>query len=80
MAKTDKVSVPLQPTIILPPRTSFDSIFASLSPGPMTLVSSFFSDSYSDSDSAPSSLALASHGFLCCCRWWNPNSAQLFSQ
>ncbi|GMP30655.1 hypothetical protein CsSME_00005223 [Camellia sinensis var. sinensis] len=50
MAKTDKVSAPSRPTIILPPRTSFDSIFAGLSPGPMTLVSSFFSDSYSDSD------------------------------
>ncbi|THG03982.1 hypothetical protein TEA_025131 [Camellia sinensis var. sinensis] len=59
MAKTDKVSAPSRPTIILPPRTSFDSIFAGLSPGPMTLVSSFFSDSYSDSDCPSFSQLLA---------------------
>ncbi|KAF5958504.1 hypothetical protein HYC85_005729 [Camellia sinensis] len=59
MAKTDRVSAPSRPTIILPPRTSFDSIFAGLSPGPMTLVSSFFSDSYSDSDCPSFSQLLA---------------------
>ncbi|KAI8008122.1 putative WRKY transcription factor 4 [Camellia lanceoleosa] len=59
MAKTDKVSALLRPTIILPSRTFFDSIFAGLSPGPMTLVSSFFSDSYSDSDCPSFSQLLA---------------------
>lgn len=47
-----RVSAPPQrPTIILPPRTSFENFFsgfASVSPGPMTLVSSFFSDNYPD--------------------------------
>ena len=45
-------SFPLRPTINLPPRTSMESLFSSgpglgfgFSPGPMTLVSSFFSDS-----------------------------------
>ncbi|XP_038893277.1 probable WRKY transcription factor 4 [Benincasa hispida] len=43
---------PLRPTINLPPRTSMESLFSGgpglgfgFSPGPMTLVSSFFSDS-----------------------------------
>ena len=52
-----KSPAPQRPTITLPPRTSFESIFnnstsasgvgpgVGFSPGPMTLVSSFFSES-----------------------------------
>jgi hypothetical protein len=42
---------PARPTITLPPRPSMETIFtggAGASPGPMTLVSSFFSDNYAD--------------------------------
>uniref|UniRef100_A0A2P2LKB2 Putative WRKY transcription factor 3 n=1 Tax=Rhizophora mucronata TaxID=61149 RepID=A0A2P2LKB2_RHIMU len=38
-----------RPTITLPPRPSMETLFTGgFSPGPMTLVSSFFSDSYPD--------------------------------
>ncbi|KAI7995727.1 putative xyloglucan endotransglucosylase/hydrolase protein 30 [Camellia lanceoleosa] len=81
MAKTDKVSAPSRPTIILPPRTSFDSIFAGLSPGPMTLVSSFFSDSYSDSDcSSFSQLLAGAMGSPVAADGGIPTLPQLFSQ
>ncbi|XWS44348.1 hypothetical protein CRYUN_Cryun15aG0037500 [Craigia yunnanensis] len=42
-----KLSAPTRPTITLPPRKTMDGLFSSgsgLSPGPMTLVSAFFSD------------------------------------
>lgn len=42
---------PTRPTIALPPRPSMETLFTGgpgASPGPMTLVSSFFSDNYSD--------------------------------
>ena len=42
-----KLSAPTRPTITLPPRPDMDGLFSSgsgLSPGPMTLVSAFFSD------------------------------------
>ncbi|XVF58339.1 hypothetical protein PTKIN_Ptkin07bG0058200 [Pterospermum kingtungense] len=42
-----KLSAPTRPTISLPPRPAMDGLFSSgsgLSPGPMTLVSAFFSD------------------------------------
>ncbi|XWS40920.1 hypothetical protein CRYUN_Cryun17cG0037600 [Craigia yunnanensis] len=42
-----KLSSPTRPTITLPPRPDMDGLFSSgsgLSPGPMTLVSAFFSD------------------------------------
>ncbi|XVF14326.1 hypothetical protein REPUB_Repub09cG0049600 [Reevesia pubescens] len=42
-----KLSAPTRPTITLPPRPAMDGLFSSglgLSPGPMTLVSAFFSD------------------------------------
>ncbi|KAK9271570.1 hypothetical protein L1049_001931 [Liquidambar formosana] len=49
-----RVSAPPRPTITLPPRSSFENLFTGgsfgVSPGPMTLVSSFFSDNYPDSD------------------------------
>lgn len=41
------VTAPPRPTISLPPRSTFESLFrggADVSPGPMTLVSSFFND------------------------------------
>ncbi|EEF32386.1 probable WRKY transcription factor 4 [Ricinus communis] len=51
---------PPRPTITLPPRPSMDTLFTGgLSPGPMTLVSSFFSDNYLDSDSRSFSQLLA---------------------
>ncbi|XP_076922317.1 putative WRKY transcription factor 58, partial [Bidens hawaiensis] len=40
----------LPPMLTLPPRSSFDNLAISLSPGPMTLVSNFFSDHYPDTD------------------------------
>ncbi|KAG8366395.1 hypothetical protein BUALT_Bualt17G0075200 [Buddleja alternifolia] len=44
---------PTAPTITLPPRNSFENLFMSgtgMSPGPMTLVSSFFAGNDSDND------------------------------
>ncbi|XP_023516032.1 probable WRKY transcription factor 3 [Cucurbita pepo subsp. pepo] len=63
MAKNDdSARPPLQrPTITLPPRPSMDAFFAAgptgLSPGPMTLVSSFFADGAADSPSFSQLLA-----------------------
>ncbi|CAN1248395.1 Probable WRKY transcription factor 3 [Linum perenne] len=60
--KRDSSSTALpRPTITLPPRPSMDAFFSGgISPGPMTLVSSFFSDSYhGDSDSRSFSQLLA---------------------
>ncbi|KAL4332058.1 hypothetical protein GQ457_07G003030 [Hibiscus cannabinus] len=45
--KRSKLSAPTYPTITLPPRPAVDGLFpagSGLSPGPMTLVSAFFSD------------------------------------
>lgn len=56
MAKTDRAQ---RPTITLPPRTSIDTLFTGLSPGPLTLVSNFFSDNYPDSDCRSFSQLLA---------------------
>ncbi|KAE8735835.1 hypothetical protein F3Y22_tig00000329pilonHSYRG00140 [Hibiscus syriacus] len=45
--KRSKLSAPTYPTITLPPRLAIDGLFpagSGLSPGPMTLVSAFFSD------------------------------------
>lgn len=38
------------PMITLPPRSSLDNSITERSPGPMTLVSNFFSDHYPDAD------------------------------
>ncbi|KAJ4826296.1 hypothetical protein Tsubulata_004047 [Turnera subulata] len=48
----EKQAAAARPTITLPPRPSMDTLFTGgFSPGPMTLVSSFFSsDNYPDSD------------------------------
>nr|WGV38274.1 WRKY [Loropetalum chinense var. rubrum] len=57
-----RVSAPPRPTIALPPRSSIDNLFTGsfgLSPGPMTLVSSFFSENYSDSEHPSFSQLLA---------------------
>lgn len=59
-----QVTVPPRPTIslTLPPRPSMETLFAGgpgMSPGPMTLVSSFFSEHYPDSDSCSFSQLLA---------------------
>ncbi|KAJ6707498.1 WRKY TRANSCRIPTION FACTOR 73 [Salix viminalis] len=45
-------TAPAKPTITLPPRASMETLFTGgLSPGPMTLVSSFFADTpYPESD------------------------------
>ncbi|KAJ8749901.1 hypothetical protein K2173_013816 [Erythroxylum novogranatense] len=44
-----RVTAPPRPSLTLPPRPSIDALFTGgLSPGPMTLVSSFFSDNYPD--------------------------------
>ena len=57
---SSKVVAPSRPTIALPPRSSMDSFFfAATSPGPMTLVSAFFSDNYPDSDCRSFSQLLA---------------------
>ncbi|KAK9107426.1 hypothetical protein Syun_023437 [Stephania yunnanensis] len=54
--KAARAAAPARPTIALPPRSSVENIFlgggamAGVSPGPMTLVSSFFSDTDPDSD------------------------------
>ncbi|CAK9162958.1 unnamed protein product [Ilex paraguariensis] len=51
-----EVAAPARPiTITLPPRSSFEGVFSGgagpgFSPGPMTLVTNFFSDHYPDSD------------------------------
>ena len=53
---------PPRPTITLPPRPSMEAFFTGgpgASPGPMTLVSSFFSDSYPDTDCRSFSQLLA---------------------
>ncbi|THG00494.1 hypothetical protein TEA_003989 [Camellia sinensis var. sinensis] len=50
--RASKVSAPPRPTITLPPRSSIDTLFTGvvgLSPGPLTLVSNFFSETYADS-------------------------------
>lgn len=55
-------SVPLRPTITLPPRSSVETLFTGApgtSPGPMTLVSSFFSENDPDSDCRSFSQLLA---------------------
>ncbi|KAI9124443.1 hypothetical protein K1719_004365 [Acacia pycnantha] len=61
-AKNGHPAPPPRPTITLPPRPSMDAFFTGglgLSPGPMTLVSSFFSDTYRDSDCCSFSQLLA---------------------
>ncbi|KAM3713894.1 hypothetical protein ACB098_01G293500 [Castanea mollissima] len=64
MAKSEdseRVTAP-RPTITLPPRPSMETFFTGgpgASPGPMTLVSSFFSDNYPDSDCRSFSQLLA---------------------
>lgn len=53
---------PPRPTITLPPRPSMEVFFSGgpgASPGPMTLVSSFFSDNYHDSECRSFSQLLA---------------------
>lgn len=62
--ETSQVTAPPRPTIslTLPPRPSMETLFAGgpgLSPGPMTLVSNFFSEYYPDSDSCSFSQLLA---------------------
>ncbi|KAF7803032.1 putative WRKY transcription factor 4 [Senna tora] len=55
-------AAPPRPTITLPPRPSMEAFFygaPGASPGPMTLVSSFFSDNYPDSDCRSFSQLLA---------------------
>lgn len=59
---TSTTQTPPRPTITLPPRPSMDTLFTGgpgASPGPMTLVSSFFSDNYPDSDCRSFSQLLA---------------------
>ncbi|CAI9276944.1 unnamed protein product [Lactuca saligna] len=54
MAETGRDSAPpprrVPPMITLPPRSSSDTFLTGISPGPMTLVSNFFSDHYPDTD------------------------------
>ncbi|KAL7608964.1 probable WRKY transcription factor 2 [Lactuca sativa] len=54
MAETGGDSAPpprrIPPMITLPPRSSSDTFLTGISPGPMTLVSNFFSDHYPDTD------------------------------
>nr|USN24510.1 WRKY transcription factor [Panax notoginseng] len=62
--ETSQVTAPPRPTIslTLPPRPSMETLFdggPGLSPGPMTLVSNFFSEYYPDSDSCSFSQLLA---------------------
>ncbi|KAL6998406.1 WRKY Transcription Factor [Sarracenia purpurea var. burkii] len=55
-------SAPLHPTIMLPPRSLMESLFTGgpgVSPGPMTLVSNFFSENDPDSDCRSFSQLLA---------------------
>lgn len=55
-------SAPLRPTIMLPPRSSMENLFTAgpgASPGPMTLVSNFFSENDPDSDCRSFSQLLA---------------------
>ncbi|XP_027096695.1 probable WRKY transcription factor 4 [Coffea arabica] len=64
MAENDGSSsrAPTRPTISLPPRTAMESLFTGgpgASPGPMTLVSSFFSDNDPDSECRSFSQLLA---------------------
>ncbi|KAK6928154.1 WRKY domain [Dillenia turbinata] len=56
-----RASAPPRPTIAVPPRATAESFFSGvgLSPGPMTLVSSFFSENYPDSDCRSFSQLLA---------------------
>ncbi|XP_060192566.1 probable WRKY transcription factor 3 [Lycium barbarum] len=57
MKETGGASAMSFPALTIPPRPSFDSFFSnmpSFSPGPMTLVSSFFSDQSPDSTDCPS--------------------------
>ncbi|WCJ25661.1 WRKY DNA-binding protein 3 [Euphorbia peplus] len=58
---TPLITAPARPTITLPPRPSMDFVFTGgFSPGPMTLISSFFPDtSYPESDSRSFSQLLA---------------------
>ncbi|CAL0318707.1 unnamed protein product [Lupinus luteus] len=58
----DSSTAPPRPTITLPPRPSAEAFFSAggVSPGPMTLVANFFSDSvYSDTDCRSFSQLLA---------------------
>lgn len=60
-ASTSRLSAPLRPTITLPARSSMETFFPGglgFSPGPMTLVSNFFSDD-PDSDCRSFSQLLA---------------------
>ncbi|KAJ7971020.1 putative WRKY transcription factor [Quillaja saponaria] len=64
MAKNEEsvTAPPPRTTISLPPRPSMEALFTGgldLSPGPLTLVSSFFSDNYPDSDCRSFSQLLA---------------------
>ncbi|XP_065856127.1 probable WRKY transcription factor 3 [Euphorbia lathyris] len=57
---TPPITAPSRPTITLPPRSSVDFLYTGgFSPGPMTLLSSFFPDNYPDSDSRSFSQLLA---------------------
>ena len=61
-ASASRASAPLRPTITLPPRSSMETLFPGgpgFSPGPMTLVSNFFSDNDPDSDCRSFSQLLA---------------------
>lgn len=58
-----KLTAPPRPTLSLPPRSSIESFFsggASFSPGPMTLVSNFFSENHTESFSQLLAGAMAS--------------------
>nr|DAD34963.1 TPA_asm: hypothetical protein HUJ06_005603 [Nelumbo nucifera] len=60
--RASKTAAPPRPTIALPPRSSVESLFtggAGASPGPMTLVSNFFSDNDPESDCRSFSQLLA---------------------
>lgn len=57
MGETGGASAMSFPALTIPPRPSFESFFSnmpSFSPGPMSLVSSFFSDQSPDSSDYPS--------------------------
>lgn len=61
-ATVSSALAPLRPTITLPQRPSFETFFTGgpgASPGPMTLVSNFFSDNYPDAECRSFSQLLA---------------------
>lgn len=61
-ATVSSAPAPLRPTITLPSRPSLETFFTGgpgASPGPMTLVSSFFSDNYPDAECRSFSQLLA---------------------